>query len=289
MCYFSSAGPLPSGWPKPEISAPGGFVAAAMSFDADPRRATGGLFDAPGCEGADHCYVVDDFHAITAGSSMSAPHVTGAVALLLQRDPTLTQARVVEILQAGARYPSHPDIQYEYQLGPGELDLPGAVAAMAAEPESGAPPDPALSWYTLSSGYARPDPSWPVWGTLELRRSDGSLAAGLDATKLAVQVRNGRVHTQPVKVRHGLWRFAVAGEVGTTGERLELGVSYAGVPISVEKSLPIGADVWGATRDFDAIGGTCACRAAGGGAAPRGALPAALLLAGLLLRRRRGR
>ncbi|HLM72662.1 MAG TPA: S8 family serine peptidase, partial [Polyangiaceae bacterium] len=35
-CYFSSAGPTPLGVLKPEITAPGGFVTAAMSSEADP-------------------------------------------------------------------------------------------------------------------------------------------------------------------------------------------------------------------------------------------------------------
>src|SRR6185436_5615165 len=125
---FSSAGPTPAGLLKPEISAPGGFVVGAMSAEADPRVSKSGLFDPSGCPDDNPCYVVDEYHAVAAGTSMSAPHVTGAVALLFELElslaatyPTcppvplpqppgchapLTQARVTEILQAGARKPS---------------------------------------------------------------------------------------------------------------------------------------------------------------------------------------
>jgi subtilisin family serine protease len=268
-CYFSSAGPLPNGWPKPDISAPGGFVAAAMSLDADPREQPGGLFDGPGCNAGEHCFVVDEYHAITAGSSMSAPHVAGAVALLFQRDPTLTQSAVMDILQAGARYPSH-DIPYDFQLGPGELDVIGAVEALGAEPPAWEVPDPARSWFSLSSGYARPDPDWPVWATVELRRADGTLASLDDEDgALAVSVRRGVLHTPLSKVRHGLWRFAVAGTSGTSGQSMEIDVTYAGQSIWTPRSLPIGNDAWGADEGVDAIGGTCACRT-GGAAVPTG-------------------
>ena len=44
----------------------------------------------------------DDAHAVAVGTSMSSPLVAGVVALLLQKDPTLTQEKVLALLQAGA-------------------------------------------------------------------------------------------------------------------------------------------------------------------------------------------
>src|SRR6185437_3048855 len=101
-CYFSADGPTPLGVQKPEISAPGGFVGAAMSAQADPRKAapgtSGGLFQIQGCPpSVPDCAVLDQYHALAAGTSMSAPHVAGAIALLMEIDPTLTQARVTEV------------------------------------------------------------------------------------------------------------------------------------------------------------------------------------------------
>jgi hypothetical protein len=256
--------------PKPEISAPGGFVAAAMSADADPRQNPGGLFDAPGCPAdAPNCYVADSYHAVTAGTSMSAPHVAGAIALLLQMSPNLTQAELTDILQAGARYPQGK-VPYGVQLGAGELDLMGALAALPLmDGTSGQPPAIDKSWYVLSSAYARPDPTWPVWGTVELRREDGSVASGLDGKLLELHVEGG-VITQPLtKVRHGLFRFAVAGQKGATGNVLKVEVTYDGASLGTNE-LPIGPDVWSARGELGAVGG-CSASIAG---APLGALGA---------------
>jgi hypothetical protein len=288
ICYFSSAGPTPLGVPKPEISAPGGFVAGAMGRDVDPRTGEGGIFDVPGCPDDQPCYLVDERHAITAGSSMSAPHVTGAVALLFERDPNLTQAMVTEILQAGARYPTGK-VPHPTQLGPGELDVEGAMQALAEEPMMGVDPAIERSWYVLSSTYARPDPTWPVWGTIELRRADGSVASGLDGTKLEVAVTNGMIVTPLAKVRHGLFRFAVAAPRGAFGTTMVVEVLYDGMTLG-KRELPVGTDVWVANGDITPTSAACACMAAGeGGGQGRGSALAGLAAAALALRLRTGR
>lgn len=294
-CYFSSAGPTPLGVAKPELSAPGGFVAAAMSAPADPRVEGGGLFDTSGCpKESPFCFVVDDYHAITAGSSMSAPQVAGAAALLFAVNPALTQAQVTDILQAGARYPTGP-VPHPTQLGVGELDLVGALAALTLEDPSAVEPDLTKSWYVLSSAYARPDPKWPVWGTVELRREDGSIASGLAGTNLELRVDGGVVVQPLTKVRHGLFRFAVAGEKGAGGSALSVEVLYKGQSLGA-RELPIGTDVWTATSGLDAVGGF-SCRASGlnegrgwlGGLAGAGALAGLFVLASTRRARSRSR
>jgi subtilisin family serine protease len=289
-CYFSATGPTPAGVQKPEISAPGGFVAAAMAADADPRTHPGGLFDLT-CPSDDaFCAVVDDYHAIAAGTSMSAPHVTGAIALLFGLDPTLTQARAIEVLQAGVRNPGGhvPDPN---QLGPGEVDMLGAQQAVSDSGSEAGDPDLKRSWYTLSSAYARPDPTWPVWGTVELRRIDGTLAGAIDASKLAIDVKGGAVFQALTRVRQGMWRFAVAGTPADLGSMITVDVTYGGVSLG-RRSLPVGNDIWSAMDpSLGATSGGCACgvaRAPGGFIA--GAL-AGLFLVGVTVgrRRRRGR
>ncbi|MDI1432420.1 S8 family serine peptidase [Polyangium sorediatum] len=263
VCYFSAAGPTPFGVAKPEISAPGGFIAAAMSRDADPRTVVNSLFDGSGCPKGEPCYVVDETHAVTAGTSMSAPHVAGAVALLFELDrqrngqSTLTQARVTELLQAGARWPQGT-VRHETQLGVGALDLEGARRAFEEEQASSGPPSVEKSWWVLSSAYARPDETWPVWGTVELRREDGEIASGIAGTELELSVTGG-VIVQPItKVRHGLFRFAVAGERGRAGSKLIVDVRYAGRSIESPRELAIGEDVWRSNGTLDATSGGCA-------------------------------
>lgn len=257
LCYFTAAGPTPFGVMKPEISAPGGFVAAAMSAQADPRTNPGGLFDGAGCPAGEPCYIVDETHAITAGTSMAAPHVAGAAALLFEIDPTLTQARLTDVLQAGARYPQGT-VRHETQLGAGALDIEGARRALAEEGGSVDAPVIEKSWWVLSSAYARPDPSWPVWGTVELRRADGEIASGIAGTQLELSVTGGVVVQPLTKVRHGLFRFAVAGEKGAGGTKMTVDVRFLGQSIESPREIPIGDDIWRSNGELDATSGGCA-------------------------------
>lgn len=75
IARFSGAGPTRDGRSKPEITAPGLGVISALSRDASatPQRV------AP-----------DGLHSIREGTSMAAPHVTGAIAVLFEVDPNLT-------------------------------------------------------------------------------------------------------------------------------------------------------------------------------------------------------
>ena len=85
IASFSSRGPTRDGRTKPEISAPGLFIAAARSSDVPPSDSD-----------------PDQYHRVLAGTSMAAPHVAGVVALMLQYNPQLTSREVRSILIEGA-------------------------------------------------------------------------------------------------------------------------------------------------------------------------------------------
>jgi subtilisin family serine protease len=261
MAYFSGAGPTATGVPKPEISAPGAFVIGAMSRDARPSASPFGMFAAPAgiCpSGEKECFVADASHAVAIGTSMAAPAVAGAIALLFSLEPRLTQPEVVALLQAGARWPGGL-VPYGFQMGPGALDVDGARAAFEA---IGRPidrePDPAASWVVMSAAYARPDPRGRVWGTVETRAADRTIADGFDARQLELWVDGGVVASGLARVAPGLWRFALAARAGSGGGTLVAEVRYGGKVLGKRQALPIGVDYFTARDLVEARGGGCA-------------------------------
>jgi subtilisin family serine protease len=292
IAFFSSAGPTTDLRMKPDLVAPGAFVVGAMSRDADPQRNPLGIFGEGGfCRPSSDCAVVDATHAVTLGTSMSAPIVTGAIALLLQGDPALTEDRVLTLLQAGARRPN--GVTLDAQAGAGALSLSGALDVQRlADPETGgrAAASPAVrepvareSWLTFGQAYAHPDPAWSIPVLLQLRDGLGRAADGLGLSALVVEVDRGAM-THPVeRVAPGMFRLSVAADRGTGGALLTLDVRYKGRPF-LSESVPVAVDVNVAREGFGARGG---CGVAGSQERnPAGAV-AALALAFTVWRGRR--
>jgi subtilisin family serine protease len=86
IAFFSSRGPTRDGRTKPEVVAPGAFIASART-----RESIGSPRDP------------DSYHTVMAGTSMAAPHVAGAIALLLQYDPSLSVEEVKRLLKQSSR------------------------------------------------------------------------------------------------------------------------------------------------------------------------------------------
>jgi hypothetical protein len=231
---------------KPDLVAPGMYVIGAMSSAADPRSNGGvGVFASQGrCGEPDYeCFVIDDHvHAVTSGTSMSAPLVAGAIALLLQRQPELTQAQLRALLQAGARQPSGK-ILAEQQTGPGELDLRGTLAALIAEESPIDRVPSSASRIVLAASYAHPDASQPLQGLLELRDPKDQIADGFDERRLTLTAQGGSLSKPPVRIGPGLYGFEVTAPDGSGGERLQLSLAFDG-QLLARRSVPIGTDRW---------------------------------------------
>ncbi len=111
----SSPGPTRDGRTKPDLVAPGIAIGSSTSFDA-----------APSCPSAPAVseYLGDGMnHRMLAGTSLSAPHVTGAVALLLQKRGALTPAAVKAYLTSHARSDGFTGTVPTSDWGYGKLDL----------------------------------------------------------------------------------------------------------------------------------------------------------------------
>lgn len=216
---FSAAGPNALDGIKPDIVAPGAYVVGAMSKLTDPSSMAGenGMFaGSQECSAVSRsCLVVDDYHAISLGTSMASPIVAGAVALLLEDDPTLTQAQLLRALQSGARNP-FDFYATTTQTGAGLLDVEGALLALRNQ-APGNVVSSAASYLTLGVSFVRPEPDWSVAGMVHLR-DDRGRAVDVATERLALRVQHGQVTSKLTREGPGFYRFAVSGAADSGGQ-----------------------------------------------------------------------
>jgi subtilisin family serine protease len=311
-CWFSSAGPTITGVPKPEIMAPGAAIVGALSREAVPP-APASIFTDPSCPGTKGnpdssdplCQQIDGLHGVSFGTSFSAPIVAGAVAILLQRDPSLSQDTIVAALQGGAhRICVGRDTgnctppQFDDQAGPGEVDVLGAVAAADAMRNGGTSlPDRDQSWLTLSADQFYADGSTPLDAIIELRAARTSTSApppadGFGDGRLVAYAsvdgtpNDGAIQSL-VRRGPGVWIATVQLPAGLGGSNLTLGARFDGVDIVTPKSVPIAPDVWTGSYSSSVRGGCSVSRGRDDGWG--GLAPSLLGLAGIVAARRRRR
>lgn len=233
--YFSSAGPNALGDTKPDVLAPGGFVIAGLAASADPRRGGRGVFGGGLCPSLT-CQVVSDHYAVTAGTSMAAPMVSGVVALLFERDPGLTQAEVLALLQTGSSPLAEP-VEPSTREGGGLVDAARTLAALDAAPRTTAErPDPSQSRFEFASEFVVPDTARSVAGLLWLRDAAGDVF-DVELDRLALDLDGGSWAEPVVRVAPGLYRVRVSA-LPPPATSVALSVAIDGEPFS-RVELPI--------------------------------------------------
>ncbi|MEU1395661.1 S8 family serine peptidase [Micromonospora zamorensis] len=210
LADFSSRGPrVGDGGLKPDITAPGVEIVAA--------RAEGTELGAPVGEG----------YVTLSGTSMAAPHVTGAVALLAQQHTGWAAAQLKATLMASAK--PHPE-QTSFQQGAGRVDVARAITQrVVSDPVSVAFGQPAWP-HEDDTPVARkvdwrndgPDPI-TLDLTLEVTGPDGQPApAGLftlAASQVTVPAGGAAGTTVTADTRlgtDGYWTGRVVARSGTT-------------------------------------------------------------------------
>jgi subtilisin family serine protease len=113
---FSSLGPTRDGRWKPDISAPGQYVTAALA-------------DRSELSAWDERALVNQRLLTIEGTSMAAPVITGIVALLLQKNNQLKVEDIRRILGATARRDAHTGpANWDPAYGLGKIDVQAALA-----------------------------------------------------------------------------------------------------------------------------------------------------------------
>ncbi|MGW3966965.1 S8 family serine peptidase [Amycolatopsis sp. NPDC005003] len=156
LAEFSSRGPRADGAIKPDITAPGVGIVAA--------RAKNGHLGTP----------VDDEYTAMSGTSMAAPHVAGAAAILAGMHPDWDAARLKSALMGSA---APRDGATVYEQGAGRVDVARAVG----QPVLATPASVSLGQARWPHGDDKPIP------TVLTYVNTGTTAVTLD---LAVAVRD---------------------------------------------------------------------------------------------------
>jgi len=114
LANFSSMGPTRDGRQKPDIAAPGIAIVSTKSLDYTNNCPVSGASTIIG-DGPNHI--------VNAGTSMAAPHTSGAVALLMQKFGAITPAFAKTYFAANAVVDGNTGAVPNYDWGSGKLRL----------------------------------------------------------------------------------------------------------------------------------------------------------------------
>lgn len=211
LSSYSSQGPTRDGRTKPEICAPGAWIGAALSADA--------LWQG---------YLVnpDGVHTMELGTSMAAPHVSGAAALLLSIDPGLTAEDVRLLLTESATHDGFTGSVPNMRWGWGKLNVFAAVANVdppqppPVDPPSEDPERPSIALETnpvsSTARFAMNLPSGTTTATLRIYSASGALVYDAAVHPANTLIEWPLITNRGASVASGLYLYVLVTNLGTS-------------------------------------------------------------------------
>ena len=130
---FSSQGPTRDGRVKPEISAPGQMIAASYSRHAIPTNQFS-MYVSGNAQLPNAYICKDNQHAVSQGTSFSAPHISGAVALAFESDPTKDAFQIRQAMISTARKDSYTGSEPNSDIwGFGKIDVLATLQTVSVD------------------------------------------------------------------------------------------------------------------------------------------------------------
>jgi hypothetical protein len=256
VCDFSGLGPTMTGTAKPDVLAPGLAIAGAMSSMARPGT-LGSMFTAtcagPGGVLDSRCLQADLTHGLAFGTSMAAPIVAGAIALLFEARPSLTSDAVRRALQASAHAPRRGSAS-DANAFPGELDIAAALALVTQE-HAPCSARSERSWLAPAQPYVAATGSEGLRVRVQARCDDGSPALAALDQAVVYGVLDDGVRVEGEQVEEAVFRFASL--PGRAGATLTVRAELNGAVLAPAIALPVGSGPWDARYGI-ALAPSCA-------------------------------
>jgi subtilisin family serine protease len=260
---FSAAGPTADDRFAPDVLAPGEYVLSSLSLDASPDSPSSEFFVGVGNHFA---WADDGVHGVLRGTSQATPHVTGALALLLEADPSLTPSALRDILRATARDELGG---YTPRVGFGKLDVLAALRYVRGT--RGAGVSPTASSIGLSRDLIPPGEETTV---VTVTPRDGQGVALGPGHAVTITATAGAATGDVIDTGYGRYERTFAAHA-PRGATAVVSATVDGVPLATQRTIffvESRADIGGA---FVAGGG---CALAGTATAPAGVVLLALTI-----------